>query len=78
MADFTELCTVFEGDRRIASGTLSEVASVVKAATEGCEGEAVLIFDDITGEIVELVVRVILEEVLSRLSGESGEGGSGV
>lgn len=78
MADSRRLCTVFEGDRRIASGTLAEVARVVKAAADRCEGDAVLIFDDRTGQVVDLDVRVILEEVLSRLSGEDGDGGSAV
>ena len=75
MKDSNRLCTVFEGDRRIASGTLAEVAGAVMAASVGCEGDAVLIFDDDTGRVVDLDVRGTLEAVLERLRGGNGVGG---
>ncbi len=76
MPDGTTRCTVFEGDRRIASGTLDEVACAVKAVVDGRERDVVLIFDDYTSRLIELDVRGSLEEVLERLSGRRGNGGS--
>ncbi|MFV2008051.1 MAG: DUF2239 family protein, partial [Longimicrobiales bacterium] len=73
--DSTVRCTAFEGDRRIASGTLAEVACAVKALADGCEGGEVLIFDDYTGQVVEVDLRGTPAEVLRRLSGGNGDGG---
>jgi uncharacterized protein len=56
-------CTAFAGTRRIASGTLFEMALAVKAAVD-----PVLIFDDATGEMIEMDLRGSAEEVLARLS----------
>lgn len=75
MHDVNRPCTVFEGDRRIASGTLVEVAGAVNAGADGCEGRAVLIFDDVTGRVVDLDVRGVLEAVLERLGGVNEVGG---
>ena len=69
-------CTAFEGDRRIASGSLSEVACAVKGVVDGCEWEVVLIFDDDTSRLIELDLRGTLEEVLARLGGPRGDDGS--
>jgi uncharacterized protein len=59
-------CTVFDGTRRIASGTPLEVALSAKSATG-----SVLIFDDVTGEVIEMDLRGTPEEVLARLSPKS-------
>lgn len=57
-------CTAFQGVRRVASGTLPEVALRLKktAAT----GEPLLIFDDESGEPVELDLRGTRKTVLAR------------
>ena len=56
-------CTAFVGNRRIASGTPPEIALSVKTASD-----PVLIFDDVTGEMIEMDLRGSNEEVLARLS----------
>ena len=61
-----QTCTAFAGDTTIARGTPREVAPAVKAATEA--GEAVLVFDDADGRLVELDLRGDLEAVLARLT----------
>jgi hypothetical protein len=64
-------CTAFAGRRRIASGELAKVALAAKrAANEG----AVLIFDDQTGEVIEVDFRGTAEDVLARLSGRVSDG----
>lgn len=65
-------CTAFEGARRIASGALPEVARRVKAVLDRGERGPVLIFDDATGEIVEVDFRGTAEDVVARLTARSG------
>ena len=50
-------CSAFEGPRRIASGTLLEVAEPTKAAIDRRGADAVLIFDDATGHQLEVDFR---------------------
>jgi hypothetical protein len=49
-------CTAFAGERRIATGPLADVAAAVKVAVEAGEGQCapLLIFDNLTGEQIEL------------------------
>jgi hypothetical protein len=62
-------CTAFEGNRRIASGDLRQVAQKAKEVMDR-EGHApVLIFDDATSEPVEVDFRGTVSEVLARLGG---------
>jgi len=68
----TATCTAFEGVRRIASGTLSEVALAVKTVTERDDGAAVLIFDDLSSRPIELDLRGSASEVLARLADQQG------
>ena len=65
-------CTAFEGSRRIASGGLEHVARKTKEVIDRGERAPVLIFDDVTGEQIEVDFRGTTEEVLERLA-ESGE-----
>ena len=58
-------CTAFEGTRRIASGAPVDIMPTVKKARK-----PVLIFDDVSGEMIEMDLRGTLEEVLARLSPE--------
>jgi hypothetical protein len=60
--------TVFEGHRRVISGTLHQVALSVKNATKSGAAGSVLIYDDSTGRIIDIDTRGTEEEVLARLS----------
>jgi uncharacterized protein len=50
-------CTAFAGARRIGSGDLSEVALKAKQVIESGGLEPVLIFDDISGDVIDLDYR---------------------
>lgn len=63
-------CTAFEGHRRIASGSLPEVALAVKAVLACGEQAPVLIFDDITSQPVEFDLRGTSEEIVARLASQ--------
>ncbi|OZI62295.1 DUF2239 family protein [Bordetella genomosp. 11] len=63
-------CTAFAGHRRLAAGSLADVALAVKAALEdapsGLPGN-VLTFDDTTGHVVDIDTRGSRDDVLARL-----------
>ncbi len=59
--------TAFEGRRRIASGTLSDVVREVKRIIDRGERESILIFDDFSSELAEVDFRGDMEEILRRL-----------
>lgn len=61
--------TAFAGTRRIASGALVEVARAAKAEFERDTRSAVLVFDDATGEQVDLDYSVGAAEAVERLAG---------
>jgi uncharacterized protein len=63
----TPLYIAFEGIRCIASGNLLHVARKVKEALEQGAPNSVLIFDDTTGEPVEVDFRGTVADVLARL-----------
>jgi uncharacterized protein len=67
-----ETCTAFAGPRRIATGTLAEVALRAKLAIDADDDAAILIFDDVTARLIEVDFRGRPEDVLKRLSGRSG------
>lgn len=67
-------CTAFEGDRRIASGELASVAVEAKRVIDRGGQESVLVFDDETGETIEVDFRGTTEEVAARLAAGSGGG----
>ena len=60
-------CTAFEGFRRIASGKLAEVALQTKEVLDRTDHVPVLIFDDTTGEQIEVDFRGTAEDVRRRL-----------
>lgn len=75
----TETFTAFEGERRLASGPLTEIALAIKGATRpACA--PIAIFSDITGRPIDLDLRGSNDEVLARLpqaaSASSAEGGA--
>lgn len=67
--------TAFEGFERIGSGSPMEVGLASKAVLDRGERAPVLIFDDETGEQVELDLRGTLEEIRERLAPSSIEEG---
>jgi hypothetical protein len=69
-------CTAFEGTRLIASGNLPQVASKAKEVVDRGERAPVLIFDDGTGQLVEVDFRGTAEEVFARVGPAPGNGGS--
>lgn len=50
-------CTAFQGAHRIASGDLNEVTSVAKAVLSRGENAPVVIFDNVTSEVIDLDFR---------------------
>ncbi|WP_459614273.1 DUF2239 family protein [Bordetella sp. 2513F-2] len=50
-------CTAFNGHRRIAQGSPAEVAFVVRRVLATDPAAAVLVYDDLTGQLVELDLR---------------------
>jgi hypothetical protein len=60
-------CTAFAGKQRIASGSLVEVALAVKARLAEDQNALILVFDDLTGEPIDLDLRGTDEEVVRRL-----------
>jgi hypothetical protein len=69
-------CTAFEGSRCIASGELSHVAGKVKEVLDENCTAAVLIFDDLTSELVEVDFRGTVKDVLKRLETQAPRGES--
>ena len=64
-------CTAFAGLRKLAQGALIDVALAVKAA-ETQEPEAVLVFDDATGRVLDLDLRGSTAEIVARLARPGG------
>lgn len=63
----TTSCIAFEGPKRIASGTLAEVARAVKQVLDAGAAQPVLIFDEHSSRPVEIDFRGSVDDVLSRL-----------
>ena len=57
----------FEGDRRIASGDLREVARAARQALDRRDDVSILVFDDASSSPIEIDFRGTVEEVLARL-----------
>jgi uncharacterized protein len=65
--------TAFEGFRRIASGGLAQVALKTKKVVDRGERAPVLIFDDVTGEQLELDLRGTGSDVVNRITKTTNE-----
>ncbi len=63
---FSKPCTAFDGTRRLSGGPLIEVALAVKNATDAAG--PVLVFDDVTGAVVDLDLRGTNTDVIDRLA----------
>lgn len=60
-------CSAFVGPRCVARGALRDVAVAVKHLIDGGEVANILIFDDVSSELVEVDFRGSLKAVLNRL-----------
>jgi hypothetical protein len=67
-------CTAFEGNRRIAAGQLAQVALKTKKVIDRGARAPVLIFDDVTGEQIEVDFRGTAEDVLRKLAQATSAG----
>jgi uncharacterized protein len=73
MPDPAQLATAFDGERRLASGGLIDVAMAVQAATAtGAQGP-LLVFDDASGAVIDLDLRGSRAEVAARLGPAADE-----
>lgn len=66
-----QLCIAFVGTKRIASGTVADVARAAKKVVDSHSDATVLVFDVTTSELVEIDFRGSVEDVLARL--DAGE-----
>jgi len=69
-------CAAFAGHCLIASGELSDVALKVKAAISPGKHGPVLIFDNLTGEQIEIDLRGAAKDVLARIEKMPSRGDS--
>ena len=60
-------CTAFAGHRCVGSGSLTQVAREVKVVSDRGEEEPILVFNDRTGESIELDLRGTIKEVVERV-----------
>lgn len=67
-------CTAFAGSRRISSGTLADVAVAAKGVIDGGEDEAVLIFNDLTSQVVDIDYRGSDADVIARITAGFSDG----
>ena len=70
--DHSRVCTGFIGARRVGEGPLADVVLAIKAALAPGAHEAALIFDDATGETVEVDWRGAPSAGLDRLPRDLG------
>ncbi len=69
MPDFaSKPCTAFDNHRRLAQGSLGDVALAVKSASERGVTGPLLTFDDATGEVIDLDLRGSTADILRRLA----------
>ena len=66
-------CTAFEGFRRIASGKLAQVALKTKKVIDRGKKGPILIFDDVTGEQLEVDFRGTGADVVKRIAKTTSE-----
>ena len=68
MTTQTIVCTAFTGSKRVATGELSHVARQAKLAFDRDRWAQVLIFDDVTSELIEVDFRGTSDDVVRRLA----------
>ncbi len=60
-------CTAFEGQKRIATGELREVARAVKPVVDREDRPLVIIFEDLTSHVIDVDFRGSEDAVMARL-----------
>lgn len=70
------LCTAFEGFSRIATGELREVAMKAKEVLDRGEKAPILIFDNVSSEMIEVDFRGNVADVVCRLAETERKGGT--
>ena len=58
--------TAFAGQRRLATGSLSEVARQIRQSLDAGEKDPIVLFDDATGKPIDLDLRRTPDEVAAR------------
>src|SRR5262245_40660196 len=71
--NFNASCTAFNGKTLIASGSLRQVALKAKEVLERTHDAQLLIFDDLTSELIELDLRGTPVQVAKRLEKIAGD-----
>ena len=61
-------CTAFSGSHRIASGELRHVALKAKQVFDSEPGQVILVFEDISGKVIELPLKLPASELLRTLN----------
>ena len=61
-------CTAFDGERRLASGPLDQVALALKTAAEGGAAGPLLLYGDASGRVIDVDIRGTPQEVVARLA----------
>src|SRR5579863_3504261 len=67
------MCTAFSGSKRIATGDLQVVAVKAKAVLDRDKWAQVLIFDDVTSQVVEVDFRGTADDVSRRIEERGAE-----
>ncbi len=67
-SNFSSSYTCFDGNRRLATDSLSCIALLVKKATKDSPNGPILIFDDATGRSIDIDTRGTDEQIRSRFS----------
>jgi hypothetical protein len=66
-------CVGFQGTKRIGFGGLDKIALQVKELFDQGTSEPLLIFDDVTSEVIDLDLGGTAEEILRRVTGDAPE-----
>lgn len=75
--DSSTRCTAFEGSTKVAAGDLGAVALVVKVLLETAPGRLIIIYDDASGQEIDIDFRGSDDEVLARLAAAPPQRGRG-
>ncbi len=66
-------CTAFAGHQRIASGELRHVALKAKQSYDNSLDQPILVFEDVSGKVVELPLELPAADLLRTLNAKSAE-----
>ncbi len=72
----TTTFSAFRGHIQIVSGQLNEVATTIRVLLDEGDSTLILIFDDLTGQQIDVDLGGSIEEVANRYAAEPGSGGN--